>query len=432
MKHLRNPLKHMPSLLIALVFAVAVWIFAVNQSDPTQTRSYPETLSMETIGLDPSLMIVNDISQNVSMSIRAPSSILDQLENEPNLINVSLDLSGLNAGVHTLTPQVNLGLSPAEVVLMNPATVFVKLESLITKTYPIQLKLLGNPAIGFEVQDPELTVEDIIITGPESLVETIDQVVGQVSIVDVSEEVLRTIDIDAIDADGFTVDGIMLNPDSIQVMIPVTQRGGYRTVVVKIVTSGQIAAGFRLTNIFSMPPTVTIYSSDPELVDSVPGFVETTPINLNGANENMDIRVPLNLPEGINAVDSQNVTVQIGIEPIQSSISFSNIPVHAQGLPADLEAFISPEFVDVFLSGPLSMLETLSPSTLSVIINLTDRGVGTYQLAPEVILDDDSVSVDAILPNTLEVTIEVLDPNRAPQPTPTATPTTTPTTTPTP
>ena len=426
MKNFRNLLKHLPSLLTALVFAVAVWIFAVNQSDPTQTRAYPETLEMETIGLDPNLMIVNDISQNISMSIRAPSSILDQLENEPNLINVSLDLSGLDAGVHTLTPQVNLGLAPAEVVLMNPATIFVKLETLITKTFPIQLKLIGNPAIGFEVQEPELSVEDIIITGPESLVETIDQVIGQVSIVDVFENVQRTIDIEALDSDGTALDGIMLNPDSIQVFIPVTQRGGYRTVVVKIVTSGQIAAGFRLTNIFSMPPTVTIYSSDPDLVDSVPGFVETTPINLNGANENMDIRVPLNLPEGINAVDSQNVTVQIGIEPIQSSISFSDIPVYAQGLPADLEAFISPEFVDVFLSGPLSMLETLSPSTLSVIIDLTDRGVGTYQLAPEVILDDESVSVDAILPNTLEVTIEVLDPNRAPLPTPTSTPTTTP------
>ncbi|MEA3326080.1 MAG: CdaR family protein [Chloroflexota bacterium] len=430
MKFLRNLLKHMPSLLTASVFAIAVWIFAVNQADPTQTRTYPYTLEMETIGLDPSLMIVNDVAQQVSMSIRAPSSILDQLENETNLINVSLDLSGLNAGVHTLTPQVNLGLSPAEVILVNPSTVFVKLETVVTETYPVQLKLIGNPAIGFEVLNPELSDKKTTVTGPESLIETIDHVVGQVSIVDVSGDIQRTIDLKAINAEGFAIEGIMLNPNSIQVTIPVTQRGGYRTVVVKIVTSGQIAAGYRLTNIFSMPPTVTIYSSDPELVESVPGFVETTPINLNGANENMDIQVTLNLPEGINAVDSQNVTVQIGIEPIQSSISFNNIPVQTEGLLEDLEAFISPESVDVFLSGPLSLLEELNPATLSVVIDLTDRGPGTYQLAPEIILDNEAVSVDAILPNTLEVTIEVLDPNRTPRPTPTTAPTSTPTTTP--
>jgi len=430
MKFLRKLLKHMPTLLTALVFSVAVWIFAVNQKDPTQTRSYPNTLEMEIIGLDPSLMIVNDITQQISMSIRAPSSILDQLENESNLINISLDLSGLNAGEHTLTPQVNLGLSPAEVVLMNPSTVFVTLETIVTEPYPIQLKLIGNPAIGFEVQNSELSVDSTTVTCPKSLIETIDQVVGQVSIVDVSEDIQRTIDLKAINAEGSEVKGIVLNPDSIQVTIPVTQRGGYRTVVVKIVTSGQIAPGFRLTNIFSMPPTVTIYSSDPDLVDNVPGFVETTPINLNSANENLDIRVTLNLPEGINAVGSQNVTVQIGIEPIQSSISFNDIPVQTEGLLADLEVFISPATVDVFLSGPLSVLEELTPSTLSVLIDLTDRGPGTYQLAAEVLLDNEAVSVDAILPNTLEVTIEVLDPNRIPQLTPTTAPTMTPTSTP--
>ena len=430
MKFFRKLLKHLPTLLTALVFSLAVWIFAVNQKDPTQTRGYPNELEMEIIGLDPSLMIVNDITQQISMSIRAPSSILDQFENESNLINISLDLSGLDAGEHTLTPQVNLGLSPAEVVLMNPSTVFVTLETIVTEPYPIQLKLIGNPAIGFEVQNPEFSVDNTTITGPKSLIEMIDQVVGQVSIVDVSEDIQRTIDLKAINAEGLEVKGIVLNPDSIQVTIPVTQRGGYRTVVVKIVTSGQIAPGFRLTNIFSMPPTVTIYSSDPDLVDSVPGFVETTPINLNGATENMDIRVTLNLPEGINAVGSQNVTVQIGIEPIQSSISFNDIQVQTEGLSEALEAFISPETIDVFLSGPLSMLEELLPSTLTVIIDLTDRGPGIYQLAPEVLLDNNDVSVDAILPNTLEVTIEVLDPNRTPRLTPTTAPTMTPTSTP--
>jgi YbbR domain-containing protein len=176
-------------------------------------------------------------------------------------------------------------------------------------------------------------------------------------------------------------------------------------VVVRIVTSGQIASGYRLTNIFSNPPTVTIFSSDPELVDSIPGFVETTPINLNGADDDMEIRVSLNLPEGINVVGSQNVTVMIGIEPIQSSISFSNIPIQIEGLGEGLSATVSPESVDVFLSGPVDLLERLSPSTLVVIINLEDREPGTYTLAPVVQLENEEINVDAILPNTIEVTI---------------------------
>jgi YbbR domain-containing protein len=322
MKFLRKIIKNLPSFMTALVFAVAVWIFAVTQSDPTQTRAYPSQVDLEIFGLDPNLMIVNDINDRVTLTVRAPASILDQLENDSSLITAVLDLSGLEAGVHTLTPQINIGLSPAEVVRLSPATVYIKLDTVITREFPILIKMIGNPTIGFEVQEPELSAENVTISGPQTLVDSIDQVLGEVSVVDASEDIQRIVDLVAYDEEGQEVEGISITPDSIEVLIPVTQRGGYRTVVVKIVTSGQIAAGYRLTNIYSMPPTVTIFSSDPTLVESIPGFIETTPINLNGASESLEIRVALNLPEGLNVVGSQNVTVQIGIEPIESSISF--------------------------------------------------------------------------------------------------------------
>jgi YbbR domain-containing protein len=119
----------------------------------------------------------------------------------------------------------------------------------------------------------------------------------------------------------------------------------------------------------------------------------------------MEIRATLNLPEGVTVVGSQNITVQIGIAPVESSINFNNIPVQFEGLGAGLSATTSPDTVDVYLSGPLYLLEALDPATLVVAIDLTDRGIGTYQLAPEVLLEDIELNVDAILPNTLEVTI---------------------------
>jgi len=405
MKQTRKLISNLPTLLTALVFAVGVWVFAVTQADPTVTQTYPQPIEIEVIGLDPSLTIVNDISRQVSLTIRAPSSVFSQLQIDRNMIDVTLDLSGLEAGVHTLTPQVNISLSPTEVVRLNPATVFVELDSIITKQFPIQVNMLGNPAIGFDVETPALAQDTVIISGPESVVSSINKVITEVSIVDVSEDIQRTVDLVALDAQGNQIEGLSMTPSSVQVSIPVTQRGGYRTVVVKIVTSGQIESGYRLTNIFSNPPTVTIYSSNPQLVESIPGFVETTPINLNGANQDMEIRVSLNLPEGINVVGSQNITVQIGIDPIESSVSFTNIPVQIEGLAVGLNATVSPENVDVFLSGPIDVLDDLSLENLVVIINLEDRDPGTYTLAPEIQLENGDINVDAILPNTIEVTI---------------------------
>lgn len=405
MKALRKITKNLPSLLAALFFAVVVWVYAVTASDPTETRTYPQTLKMDIIGLDPDLMIVNEIEEEVTLSLRAPATILDQLENERSLISVTLDLSGLQAGVHTLTPQVNIGLSPAEVIKLNPSSIFIKLESVVTETFPIETKTLGNPAIGFELQTAELGSTDALVSGPESLVNAIERVVVEIDVENVTEDVQRTAEVIALDAEGNAIEGMSINPSPIQVTLPVVQRGGYDTVVVKIVTSGQIATGYKLTNIYALPAAVLIFSSDPELVDSIPGYVETTPINLNGANEDMEVQVSLNLPEGVIVVGSQFVVVQIGIDPIESSISLPNIPIQIEGLGPGLTAEVSPETVDVYLSGPLDLLEGLDPATIVVMIDLTDRGAGTYQLAPEVILDNTEVKVDAISLNTIEVTI---------------------------
>ena len=406
MKYLRKVIKNLPSLITALLFAIAVWIFAVTQADPTATRTYPRAVDIEVIGLDANLMITNDIASQVNMAVRAPTSILNQLESDINLIDVILDLSGLESGSHNITPQVNLGLSPAEVVRLNPPSVLVELDEIITLTFPVELQFIGSPTIGFEMETAEMSQDEVLISGPQFLVQTIDQVIAEINIMDVTDNIQQVVEVIAIDINGTPVNGVTLSPSNIEVIIPITQRGGFRTVVVNIVTSGQIAPGYRLTNIFSVPPTVTIFSSDPELIETIPGFVETTPINLNGANEDIEIRVALNLPQGINIVGSQNVTVQIGIEPIQSSLSFSNIPIQIENLADGLIAELSPESLGIFISGPLNLLDQLNLEDFLVIIDLSDRGLGTYQLVPVVRVVFDEINVDAILPNTIEVIIK--------------------------
>lgn len=406
MKNLRKIFRRLPTLLTALFFAILVWVYAVSLSDPPETRNYPKSVPIEIIGLDPNLMIINDIPQQINVVIRAPISIHTQLANDINLIDVTLDLSGLQTGEYSLTPQINLAISPAEVVRFNPPTITVNIDKIVTETFPIQLQVIGNPAIGFEVHPPVVSADNVLVSGSLSIIETIDQVKAEVNISEISDDIQRVIELIPYDIEDNPVKGVTLNPSTIQVNVPVVQRGGFRTVVVKIVTSGQIAPGYRLTNIFALPPTVTIFSADPNLIDSIPGFVETTPINLNMAGEDIEIRVALNLPEGINVVGSQNVTVQIGIEPIQSSLSFTNVPIQIDGLGEGLKAEFSPLIVDIFLSGPLPLLDQLTQNSIVVIIDLSERGPGTYQLAPSVLLDNDQIDVDAILPSSIEVTIK--------------------------
>ena len=208
-----------------------------------------------------------------------------------------------------------------------------------------------------------------------------------------------------------------INPEGVRVNIPISQQGGFRDVAVKVIVQGQQAAGYRIENISVFPPVITVFASDPELVNELPGVVETQPLNLEDRKEDISTRLSLNLPENITVVGAQTVQVQVSISPIQTSLTLLNQPINVNGLDEGLAAEVFPETVDVILSGPLPVLDALTSDDITVSVDASGLAIGSYQLKPEVRTLVDNVLVESILPETVEVVIAI--PNT---PTPTAFP----------
>ena len=61
--------------------------------------------------------------------------------------------------------------------------------------------------------------------------------------------------------------------------------------------------------------------------------------------------------------------------------------------------------MDVILAGPLPVLNSLQPEDVHVRVDLSNLAPGTYQLIPDVVVAEQGVSVQSILPGTVEVTI---------------------------
>jgi YbbR domain-containing protein len=178
-------------------------------------------------------------------------------------------------------------------------------------------------------------------------------------------------------------------------------------VAVKVVVRGQVAAGYRLENISVFPPVITVFASDPELVNSLPGVVETQILDLQEAREDISTRLMLTLPQNISIVGPQTVEVQVAISPIQTSITLLNQAMNVVGLSEGLAAQVSPQTVDVIISGPLPVLDALTPQDIIVTVDVTGLSVGTYQINPTVEILVDNVIVESILPGTVEVVIAI-------------------------
>jgi YbbR domain-containing protein len=393
--------------LWALALAIAVWIAAVTGADPDETHTISAPIPVEIVGQDPSLVISGDIPKEVNITLRAPRSIWARINSDPKTLKAVLDLSGLAVGRHEVNLQIQINVRPVQIVSASPQTVSFGLEPLSSKSMSVDLSLTGEAAIGYQVGDPILDPLEVVVAGAESQVNKVTRLRAAFNLNGIRENVDQNIKVDVLDETGQPVDGITVSPSSIHVTLPVSQQGGYRDVAVKVVTTGSVASGYRLTDISVFPPVVTVFAANPDLVNTLPGVLETLPLDLQNAQNDINTRLALNLPAGISIVGDQTVQIQAGVSPIESSVTLAGEKVEITGLPIGMEAKASPSSVDVILSGPLPVLDTLTRQDVHVTIDLTDLQPGVHQITPKVEVLTSNVVVESILPNTIEVVISV-------------------------
>jgi len=319
--------------------------------------------------------------------------------------------------------QINPAFRPVRQGSVIPELIEVTLEPLLTRTYPVNLEVTGDPAVGYQKGRLISEPSSVTVSGAESIVTQIEQVGASVDISGATETIERSVPLVALDQQGEPVSGVNITPAEVALTQPIFLQGGYRNVIVRVETVGQPANGYKLTNITVSPLNVVVFSSDPQLVNDLPGYVETEPVDLTGAVDDIDTYVAITLPDGVTMVGDQFVLVQVSIAAIEGSLKIS-LPVTPIGLLPIQAALISPDNVDVILSGPVPILDAMTPDDVRVVVDVSDLELGTYQLEPQVEIIPDRIAVESIVPSTVELEIII-----APTPTPTSTPAPAPTAT---
>ncbi len=410
----RKVKKAFPTFITALVLSITVWIIAVTANDPAENRPYPRTVPVEIVGQDPNLVLTSDLPGNVSVILNTPQSVWESIVSAPTPIRAVADLSGLEAGNHMVDLQIQVNVRPVKVVSYSPRAVSIKLENLSSKSIPLDLIVIGDPAVGYQAEEPTLSVEQITVTGPISQVERVNKVQATLEINQGYEDISRVLGIVALDQNDNVVENVTLTPDRVEVFQEISQRYGYRNVIVSVNIEGQVADGYRLTNISVVPLAITVYSTNPQIVNDLPGYVQTMPLNLEGLKDDIDVSLSLDLPDGVLVVgDQRTVLVRVSIAAVQSSMPIANVPIQVIGLPENLSAVLAPEMVTLLISGPLPILDRINTDDIQVVLDLTDYEIGAYQLEPVVELPSDEIMVDSIQPGIID--IEII---RAPTPTP--------------
>jgi YbbR domain-containing protein len=407
-------LDQLGAILLSLALAVVIWLIAVSQENPLITQDFPERIGITVRGLDSSLQPVQNLgNESVRVNVRAPRAAWDDLD--AGDFAATVDLTDFGEGTHDVPVVVTVNDPRVTVLGASPPSLRIQLDPLATRTMSVTVQVMDAPAFGYDWQAPIVDPPTVTVRGPATQVDLVDQLVAPVFLLNAKSQVERTVELRAINRQNQVVTGIDLSTQFANVVVPVEQWPGRKEVAVRINLVGQPAPGYRLSTVRAEPSTVVLQGIA-EVLATVPGYIETEPLSIEGATDEIRTRLNLVVPPGVTVFDGNSVQAIVSITPIEGGTTVRVQPI-AQGLSPAYEATVSPELVDVILSGPVPLLESLNPDDMFVILDLTGLLPGTHVVTPRVVLPE-GIRQEGVLPETVEVIITSTLPPPAPNDSP--------------
>ncbi len=387
--------------LLSLVLALVIWLVAVNEENPIITQPFPTAIPIQVRGPDEGLQTVQNLSkQTVQINVRAPQKTWNSLTLDD--FQAYVDLTGLSPGEHDVKINVDVLDPKVDVLERQPSELRVEIDPVLVKEMAVEVDIVDSPAPGYEAQAPVIEPISVTVSGPATQVKQVASVRAEVYLDNAKSQVERNEPVKPYNSQDQFVEQVKLEPDSVRIIVPVSERPGRKEVAVRPDLVGQPAAGYRLASVRVNPSSVVLLGSV-DALSRVPGFVSTTEVSLEGATEDLTQRVELILPEGVNALEGYIVELSATITPIEGGRTIKQKPV-IQGLGPGLEATVALDEVEVILSGPAPLLESMAPDDMFVILDLTGLLPGTHNIRPDVILPD-GIRMESVLPETVEVVI---------------------------
>jgi YbbR domain-containing protein len=289
-----------------------------------------------------------------------------------------------------------------------------------TKTVPIVPVLLPLPS-GLDAGDAVVEEETAVVTGPQSIVETVREVQAPVAIdasgVDVNQ-LVTLVPIDDLGQALGAATRIEVEPAQVRVRVSVFSDRRSKTLPVSPNVFGTPAAGFEIESVSVEPSVVSVEGDANDLAGLA--SADTEPVSVAGASSEVVQTVRLSLPDGVEALGTGTVEVTVRLRPVTATRTFQAGLVLVGASP-DTQYELSTDRVLVTIGGSLADLDRLSGATLVLNVDVTGLEDGTH-LVPVSANLQTGLTLVAASPNPIEVTVTTAPPPPSPSPEPSPTP----------
>lgn len=287
----RLPKKNLTAKIIALIMAIILWVYVMNEQNPQVETSME--IPLEVRNLSESVMAV-DIPESVRVKVRGPRTLIIALSNKD--IKSFVDLKGLSDGRNTVNVNTAIPTS-MELVEVSPEKISFQLDTIISRQLPVEAKIVGKPSANGVVGRVTYNVTHVTVKGPGDIVNTVAKVVAEVDVSDKSNDISLTAPLVLVDEAGKRVEGLSVTPGSVYLSLTISPAAHKKVVDIKPNIVGMLAKNIILSQISINPSQIEI-SGDAKVVERIDS-IYTEPVNITTIDKDAAIETKLQLRDGV-------------------------------------------------------------------------------------------------------------------------------------
>ncbi len=388
--------------IVSVVFSIMFWFYVMGDINPELTSAI-ENVDVELLNTEElaqsGLVMIGQKDYTVNVEIRGRRNDVYMVASED--VKISADVMGFKAGKNSVPLDISV---PSSVNLVNftPKQIKIELDRVVQKQKSVEIIRSNTHIEGFMTESPKAEIEEVLVAGPESLVNDVEKVIGEIDVGGLTESVSQNVPLRAIDEEGNEVAGVSLGQRYTKVYLPV-----YRFESFEIVPDiiGEVENNYKVVSVSVVPESIQIQgdAKDIELVENI----KTEAIDITGLAESFEVDVPVIMSNSLlPSYMSGPVKVNVQIQQLKTKeLKISSDSIVIENLENGLATNLPEKDTDIIvrISDLESLIDNVNTSEVNLYVDLQGLGKGIHEV--EIFSEENEYAGFEIITPSIEIEI---------------------------
>lgn len=402
-KWFRRPLvRKFGYILISLLIAVTLWGYVLMSENPDRMKHISDVPLKFEGGSEADLrsrgyVVLSEneaLLSNVTVTVKTKLNDLPSFNNSAGgeIVSAYISLQGINApGEYEC--DVIASTTIGTIYSVEPRTVKITVDELVTRTVPITCAVTGDLPVGYWNGDVQLAATSIDITGPRSALSSIVRANCVLDLDGRTESVNEAFELTLIDSNGQIAADSSIVGTLPSVIVRMEIKPQYDIVLQTLIETTGKDDNYEAS--YTVKPSVLSIVAAQDVIDRIKLALESVdrttiyvePIDISDmqpGETRLFERSVLGLPSNIQLLTENAFTVSVQLEEATISRTFNDIELDSI-VGENLSRYIynyDSRSCSVIISGKSGFVNSLSAADLILRLNVSGYGEGTHALIP--------------------------------------------------